>query len=146
MTHRRAIIVVCLTVFISLVPSLMPAAAAAFGQRSAGERLAAGGPPPVPHGRWLEAQPPGEPFTAETLYSTPMGAEAPAPSAQGDAEATSSGVRRYLIIVKNTLYGSIDDELATYISDVEAEGLTIELIEISGGTAEDLHHPGLLRG
>jgi hypothetical protein len=134
MTHHRPIIVVCLIVLMVSAPSLVQAAAASSG------RLQAGGAPPTPYGRWLEAQRPDEPFSAKTLYTTPAADEAVAPAGQAGAEATSSGSRRYLILVKNTLYASIATKLTTYISDVEGEGLTVELIQISGGTAEALRN------
>ena len=44
------------------------------------------------------------------------------------------------MFVKQSPYPSIQGVLATYISDVENEGLTVELIQISGGTAEDLRN------
>jgi hypothetical protein len=130
MTHRRCHLVVAVSLLVVLTPALVWAA----GNRTG--RLAAGSPPPTPYARWLEGRAPVAPFEAEVVYRTPI-----APAAQDGADPMpQAAVRRYLIIVKQSLYPSIQAALATYISDVEAEGLSIEVIQIAGGTAEDLRN------
>jgi len=73
-------------------------------------------------------------------YRTP-----PAPEAQAAGGAQTSpvsDVRNYLVVIKSNLYSnvSVQNALATYISDVESEGLTVELIEVSGGTHASLRN------
>ena len=126
--HRCFRLVLALGLVAALAPALAQAAGAPLG------RLAPANPPPDTYGRWLATRSPAAPFTAKVLYSS-------VPEAQplaGDGEVPEPDVRRYLILVEQTLYPSIQGVLATYIGDVENEGFTVELIEISGGTAEDL--------
>ena len=117
---------------IALVAALTPALAQAASPRA--RRLVAGSSPPMSHGRWLMGRGPVAPFTAEVVYRTP---EAPTRLQTDSATPTPhAGVRNYLILVMKYLYWHPDVEvaLATYINDVENEGLTVELIQLDGGT------------
>ena len=128
--HRCFRLVFVLGLVVAFMPALAQAAGAPLG------RLAPADPPPDTYSRWLTTRSPAAPFTAKVLYSS-------VPEAQplaGDGEVPEPDVRRFLIIVEQTLYPSIQGVLATYIGDVENEGLTVELIQISGGTAEDLRN------
>lgn len=127
--------------------AFLAACAPAHAQIVAGPALSAqarpGEPPAETYAQWLDRQPPVTPFVAQVLYTTPP------PAAQLDGESDplvpSSDVRRYLIVVEQSLYPSIEGVLTTYISDVENEGLSVELMQVSGGTAEDLRNVFILK-
>ncbi|GAF83513.1 unnamed protein product, partial [marine sediment metagenome] len=125
----------CLRLFVALgvIAALAPALAEASEMPSG--RLPTGTPPPGTYDQWLEAQPPVAPFTAEVLYASEP--EKAWLAGELDPPTPSPGARDYLILVNQALYPAIQGVLATYISDVENEGLTVELVQVSGGTAED---------
>jgi len=121
-----------LILFTGLIGLMVPALASGAGTRIAG------GPPPTPPARLLAVRPPEQPLVARTVYTTSVTPEADPDI--GAEPAASASVRRLLIVVNDSLYESIDDLLAIYIADVEREGYTVELIEISGGTAAGLRN------
>ncbi|MBN1917718.1 MAG: right-handed parallel beta-helix repeat-containing protein [Verrucomicrobia bacterium] len=117
--------------FTGLIGLLVPALAVGAPRR------AAGGPPPAAPIRHLATDLPQRPLAARTVYVTPA---APVDTGLDDGiePAASGSVRRLLIVVNDSLYESIDDLLDVYIADVEGEGYTVELVELSGGTAAGL--------
>jgi len=106
-------------------------------QAHAAGRLRAGDPPPDSYRRSLMGRAPQAPMVATPVYRTPA-----VPGAENGAiePREQAGIRRYLIVVNDDLYESIDDVLATYIDDVEAEGRTIEVVRLGTSTPEGLRN------
>jgi hypothetical protein len=130
MARCRRPLIVALAFFVVFIPMLAPGAGTQHGQR-----LAPGKAPARPYRLWLESQPPAAPLSARVAYRTPAASEA---EASGNAQPSpTSDIRNYAIVINSTLYADsqIQAALATYISDVENEDLTVELISTSTTSA-----------
>jgi len=121
----------CLVSLVLSVGLMIPFQAHAAG------RLRAGDAPPDSYRRSLRSRAPKAPMVATPVYRTPAVPDAEIAAIEPREQA---GVRRYLIVVNDDLYEDIDDVLATYIDDVEAEGRTIELIQLGTSTPEGLRN------
>jgi len=106
-------------------------------QAHAAGRLRAGDPPPDSYRRSLRDRAPQAPMVVTPVYRTPAVPDAETRAIEPRPQA---GTRRYLIVVNDDLYEYIQDLLGLYIGDVEAEGRTVELVQLSGGTAVSLRN------
>jgi hypothetical protein len=81
---------------------------------------------PAPAARLIEARPDRGPYSRSVLVD----------AAPVDAGPESPG--KVVLVVDDAVYGGIVGSLSTFQADLESEGYTVEVWQVSGGSAEDI--------